>query len=169
MRPEPTHIRRSLPVDRGVHLRQDVEPSMRRLLGITGLVVLGFAIVTLYALEGREVVILRTVTAEGGERTTRTWIADDAGAAWVEAATPERPFLRDLERDPSVRLERDGRPLRCGTTVAPNPDGHRRIRDLLAAKYGWADSWIAMVADTERSLAVRLDCEPDPSGPGRIG
>jgi hypothetical protein len=142
---------------------------MRRLLGITGLLALGFGIVTLYALEGHEVVVLRTATADGGERTTRTWIADDAGAAWVEAATPERPFLRDLEREPTVRLERGGRPLRCRTTVAPNPDGHRRIRDLLAAKYGWADSWIALVADTERSLAVRLDCVPDPDGAGRVG
>lgn len=142
---------------------------MRRLLGIIALLVLALAIVTLYALEGREVVVLRTATADGGERTTRTWIADDAGAAWVEAATPERPFLHDLERDPTVRLERDHRPLRCRTTVAPNPDGHRRIRDLLAAKYGWADRWIAMVADTERSLAVRLDCEPDPATTGRVG
>lgn len=156
-------------MDRGVHVGQDVEPSMRRVLGIAGLLVLAFAVVTLYALEGHEVVVLRTVSADGGERTTRTWIADDAGAAWVEAATPERPFLRDLERDPTVRLERDDRPLRCRTTVAANPEGHRRIRDLLAAKYGWADRWIAMVADTERSLAVRLDCEPDPDGPGRVG
>ena len=147
-----------------MHLRQDVEPSMRRIFGVIALLGLGFAIVTLHALEGREVVVLRTAAPDGGERTTRTWIADDAGAAWVEAATPERPFLRDLERDPTVRLERNGRPLRCATTVAPNPDGHRRIRDLLAAKYGWADRWIAMVADTERSLAVRLDCSPDPDG-----
>lgn len=137
---------------------------MPRLLLIATAVVLAFGAITLYALEGREVVVLRTAAADGGERTTRTWIVDDAGAAWVEAATPERPFLHDLERDPALRLERAGRPLRCRTAVAPNPEGHRRIRELLAAKYGWADRWIALVADTERSLAVRLDCEPDRAG-----
>src|SRR5687767_7758921 len=114
---------------------------MRRLL-LTALALgVGFAAVTLYALESREVVVLRTRAADGTLRATRTWIADADGTAWVEAATPERPFLRDLERDPTVRLERDGRPLQCRTAVAGNPEGHARIRDLLAAKYGWADCW----------------------------
>ena len=142
---------------------------LRRALATSLALTAAFAAITLYALEGREVVVLRTTGDDGHVRTTRTWIADDAGAAWVEAASPERPFLYDLTRDPTVRLERDGRPLRCRTTVAPNPEGHRRNRDLLAAKYGWADCWIAMVADTERSLAVRLDCEQDPDAGGRLG
>ena len=37
-------------------------------------------------------------------------------------------------------------------------DDDRRIRDLLAARYGWADCWIGLVADTRRSVAVRLEC-----------
>jgi hypothetical protein len=142
---------------------------LRRLLGIALLAIAAFAAITLYALEGREVVVLRTTAEDGHDRTTRTWIADADGAAWVEAATPERPFLHDLARDPVVRLERAGRPLRCRTAVASNPEGHRQIRNLLATKYGWADGWIAMVADTERSLAVRLDCERDPDASGRVG
>ena len=43
-------------------------------------------------------------------------------------------------------------------SIVPNPAGHRRIRDLLAARYGWADCWIGLVADTRRSVAVRLEC-----------
>lgn len=132
---------------------------MRRWLAIAALAAFGFAGVTLVALEGREVVVLRTHAADGTERATRTWIADADGAAWIEAANPERPFLRDLERMPELVLDRGGRPRRCRATVAANPDGHARIRDLLAAKYGWADCWIALVADTHRSLAVRLDCD----------
>jgi hypothetical protein len=135
------------------------EAMIRRTLVAAVVLVIAFAAVTLFALEGREVVVLRTRDAAGGERATRTWIADAAGAAWIEAATPERPFLRDLEREPALFLDRHGRPQRCRTSVAPNPEGHARIRALLATKYGWADRWIAMVADTQRSLAVRLDCD----------
>lgn len=120
---------------------------------------LAFGGVTLLALEGREVVVVRTRDPNGGDRTTRTWIADADGAAWIEAANPERPFLHDLARDPALVLERQGKPLRCRATVAPNPNGHARIRRLLVAKYGWADRWIALVADTRRSLAVRLECD----------
>lgn len=132
---------------------------MRRSLLLAGLAVLAFAAVTLVALEGREVVVLRTRAADGSERATRTWIADADGAAWIEAANPERPFLHDLDRAPELVLDRAGTARRCHAIVAPNPDGHARIRALLAAKYGWADRWIALVADTRRSLAVRLDCE----------
>ena len=52
----------------------------------------------------------------------------------------------------------------CRTQVAANPEGHVRIRELLAAKYGWADCWIALVADTRRSLAVRIECADGPDG-----
>ena len=132
---------------------------VRRVLGIGLLGAIAFAAVTLVALEGREVVVLRTHAADGSARATRTWIADADGAAWIEAAMPERPFLRDLEREPTLTLDRHGQPQRCRASVAPNPEGHTRIRDLLAAKYGWADCWIALLADTERSLAVRLECQ----------
>lgn len=152
-------------MDRAAGLGQD--GAMRRSLVLAGLAVLAFAGVTLVALEGREVVVLRTRAADGRERATRTWIADADGAAWVEAANPERPFLRDLERAPELVLDRGGTARNCHATVAPNPAGHERIRDLLAAKYGWADCWIALVADTRRSLAVRLDC--DGGGEARTG
>ncbi len=135
---------------------------VRRGIAIVVGLTLAFGVVTLIALEGREVVVLRTHAADGTEHTTRTWIADADAATWIEAANPERPFLRDLEHDPILTLDRHGRAQPCRATVAPNPAGHIRIRDLLAAKYGWADRWIALVADTRRSLAVRLDCEPAP-------
>jgi hypothetical protein len=144
-------------MDRGAKLGQDVR--MRRSLVAAGLAVLAFGVVTLVALEGREVVVLRTRARDGSERATRTWIADGDGAAWIEAANPERPFLGDLARTPELVVDRRGRPLHCRATVAANPEGHARIRDLLAAKYGWADCWIALVADTRRSLALRLDCD----------
>jgi hypothetical protein len=113
------------------------------------------AAITILALEGREVVVVRTPDGRG----TRTWIADDGGAAWVEAANPERPFLRALDTRPDVEVVRGGATHRCRATAMPNPEGHRRVRELLARKYGWADRWIGMLADTSRSVGIRLACD----------
>ena len=105
-----------------------------------------------------EVVVVHTHRADGPAHATRTWVADADGATWIEAANPERPFLHDLADRPQLELERGGAVLRCRASIVPNPAGHRRIRDLLAARYGWADCWIGLVADTRRSVAVRLEC-----------
>lgn len=120
-------------------------------------VALAFGAITLYALEGREVVVLRTHAPDGSTRETRTWIADDGGAVWIEAAVAERPFFQHLLANPAVELERNGtlRAYRAGPV--PNPDGHVRIRTLLAQKYGWADWWVGLLQDTSRSIAVRLE------------
>ena len=120
-----------------------------------------FAAVTLAALEGREVVVLRTFDAHGQARETRTWIADADGYAWIEAANPQRPFLLQIETNPEVELRRSGSRHRCRAVVLPGPDGHQRIRRLLAAKYGWADRWIGWLTDTSGSLAVRLECRQE--------
>ena len=119
---------------------------------------MAFTAVTLVALEGREVVVLRTFDEDGTPRQTRTWVADADGAVWIEAANPERPFLRDLQAHPDVELRRAGLAHGCRTFVMPNPDGHQHIRALLAQRYGWADRWIALLTDTSGSLAVRLEC-----------
>ena len=116
-----------------------------------------FGGVTRVALEGVEVVVQRTGAA-AAPRRTRTWIADEGTAALVEAANPERPFLRDLEVDKALFLERGGAVEACRADILPNPDGHERIRGLLRARYGWADWWVGLLTDTSASVAVRLDC-----------
>jgi len=131
--------------------------SLRRLAAVLAAAVLGFAGVTLLALEGREVVQLRTVTPEGSVRRTRTWVADADGAMWVEAANVQRPFLLDLRAHPDIELVRGGTVLPVRAVAVPGLDAHRKIRTLLAEKYGWADCWIGLLADTSRSEAVRLE------------
>ncbi len=134
---------------------------MRRphlILILCGIAALTFAAVTLIALEGREVVVLRTSAADGHVRKTRTWVADADGDMWIEAANPDRPFLHDLRGTPHLELQRGGHIYRCSAAVMPNPEGHERIRSLLAAKYGWADGWIGRLTDLSESLALRLDC-----------
>jgi hypothetical protein len=129
----------------------------KRVAGVLLLAAVAFAAVTAVALEGVEVVELRTRDGGGGTRVTRVWIADADGASWVEAATPDRPFLRDLQADPRLDVVRGGRVLAMRATPEPGPPGHERIRRLLAEKYGWADAWIGLVADTSSSVAVRLE------------
>jgi hypothetical protein len=129
--------------------------------GVGGLAVAGgFAIVTGVALEGREVVVVRATDAAGVVHAMRAWVADADGAEWIEAANPERPILRAARARPAdVELQRSSRTRRCAAEVAANPDGHARIRRLLRAKYGWADVWIGLLADTSQSVALRLHCE----------
>jgi hypothetical protein len=124
---------------------------------VLGIAVL-FAVVTLLALEGREVVVLRTFDAQGQPRETRTWIADQEGYAWIEAANSERPFLLHIQTNPEVELRRGDALRQCHAVLALNPDGHQRIRRLLGEKYGWADRWVGLLTDTSGSLAVRLEC-----------
>lgn len=131
---------------------------MRWIAIAAAVVVGGLGAGTLAALEGGEVVVLRT-GPPGTRRETRTWIADEDGAWWVEAANPARPFLRDVRADGRVEVRRFDRWHRCRAETVAEPGGHARIRRLLRARYGWRDWWIGWLADTSASRAVRLACE----------
>lgn len=119
--------------------------------------VLAFAAVTVVALEGVEAVDLRTTTPDGGQRTTRIWIADDEGVLWIEAANPDRPFLHDIAEHPTVELLRHGAIRKYRAVPVPGEEGHRTVRRLLRERYGWADRWIALLADTSHSVGIRLE------------
>lgn len=141
-------------------------PPMRKAAIVAVLLVVALAgLATLVALEGREVVVLRTTGPDGELRRTRVWVADADGTAWIEAADPEREFYRDIERNPDVELERGGEIHLYRASILPNPEGHARIRALLREAYGWADRWVSLLVDTSRSIAIRLD--PRSSAAGR--
>ena len=117
----------------------------------------GFGAITFYALEGNEVVLLRTRASDGAVKATRTWIADEDGASFVEAAHAERPFYLHLLANPELEVVRAGTVRTYHAMAVPNPRGHAHIRQLLAAKYGWADWWVGLLQDTSRSIEVRLE------------
>jgi hypothetical protein len=111
---------------------------MKRVLSFAALLaapLVGFALVTALALEGREVVILHTSTANGMERTTRAWIVMTNG---------------------SIRLERAGKESSWRALPDPSPPARARVRFLMAAKYGWADAWVGRFFGSPHSVAVRL-------------
>lgn len=113
-------------------------------------------LITLVALEGGEVVVLRTTGNDGKVTETRLWIADEGGSAWIEAANEGRPFYRDILQRPDVELVRGGKVERFHAEPITTADGHPKIRRLLSEKYGWADWWIGLIADTSDSIAIRL-------------
>lgn len=133
---------------------------------VIALVVLAvaFGATTLFALEGKDVAVLHTRDEAGEPRRTRVWVAESDGALWVEAATPERGFYRDLLLRPEIDVEHGGRAQRMVARAEPGDAGHQRIRAMLRDKYGWADGWVALLQDTSRSVAVRLDPAPPPAG-----
>jgi hypothetical protein len=130
---------------------------LRRLLLAAVVAVGSFAAITMIALEGREVVVLRTSDGAGATRETRAWIADEDGHAWVESANPERPFFQHILARPEIEVVRGGEVLELRAVPLPPEVGHPLIRRMLAEKYGWADTWIGLIADTSQSTAVRLD------------
>ena len=134
---------------------------VRQALIVLALLTVAFGLITWWALEGRDVAILYTVGPDGSHRRTRVWVAEADGALWLEAATSDRPFYRDIQqRSAMVQVEHRGRRARATATLVPEPGGHARIRRLLAEKYGWADAWIGLIQDTSRSVAVRLSPPP---------
>ena len=130
---------------------------IRRILLPAALAASVFVTVTLVALEGQEVAVVRTRDGRGGMRETRTWVADHDGHAWIESANPERPFYVHILANPEVEVVRGGRVLHFRAVPLPPEEGHALIRRLLAEKYGWADVWIGLLADTSASTAIRLD------------
>jgi hypothetical protein len=135
-----------------------LEKSHRPLRLVAGLALLvaAFGAITLLALEGGDVAVLRTRDAGGALRETRVWLAEDDGALWVEAATPERPFYQDILARPEVEVVRGDAIVPVTAAPEPGRAGHERIRTLLAERYGWADAWVGLLQDTSRSIAVRL-------------
>jgi hypothetical protein len=121
----------------------------------------GFAALAGVALESGGVAVLETRAEDGAVRTTRVWVAESDGALLLEAATPERSWYRDVERDPQVSLARAGRAEAFRAVPEPGEAGHRRVRALLRERYGWRDAFVGLLQDTSRSVAVRLE----PLGP----
>lgn len=118
---------------------------------------LAFGLVTWAALESQEVGVLHTRAPDGSPRRTRLWIARDGGGFWLEAATPERGWYRDVLHDAEVELEVAGERRPLSARPDPGREAHLDVRRRLREKYGWADAWVAMIQDTSQSIAVRLD------------
>jgi len=141
--------------------------TLKRVVAVAGLFAIAFGALTWAALESAEVVVLRTFDADGTAYESRVWIADDEeGRAWIEAAEPRKAFYLRLIGRPEVELLRAGATQTMRVVPLAGAEGHRLIRALLAAKYGWRDVWVGLLVDTSASVAVRL--EPSTATPDSL-
>ena len=124
---------------------------MTRNLAVAALLAaLVFGAITLYALEGNEVVVLHTRGPDGTIRETRTWIGDEHGAAFIESAHAERPFYRHLLANPEVEVQVGTKKM---TARARTAAGEERLRLWKKALEFWPP-YADYQLKTEREIPV---------------
>ena len=120
--------------------------------------VLAFGGITWVALESSDVAVVETRRSDGSARSTHVWFVEEDGVLWLEAGTPENGWYVDVLRDPHLSFRAD---RRAGSFVArplpEDPERHAWLRERLADKYGWRDTWVSVYVDQSRSTAVRLE------------
>ena len=109
---------------------------------------------TYFALESGDVVIASTKPSPFSEvRETHIWFVQIEGALFLEAGSPENPWVSDLSSNSSLHLtnhDLDGQYL----FVLHPQDSHDNIRRLMREKYGWRDWWISFFFDTSKSFMI---------------
>ena len=103
--------------------------GLRKIVVAALVVALAIGIAVMGASElGGEVVTLHTASPDG-EVTTRIWIVDEAGYAWLRAGVPENGWLLRIDADPEVVIERGGESLRFRAVPVRNDPA---LRDVVA-------------------------------------
>ncbi len=132
--------------------------AAQALLIAVGAVVV-YAVAHLALIEiGREIVVLHRWEADGSTWPARLWIVDEGEVAWLHHGYAESEWIRRLESDPVVRLERDGSEQRL--RARPDPGAHDRVHVLLREKYGVADRWVRFISggiEACPAMPVRLE------------
>jgi len=141
---------------------------MKRVIVVAAIVLglcVAYALAHLALIEvGREVVILHKWAPGGAVHKTRLWIVDEGRYAWLHHGYPNSAWIRRLETDAMVTLERRGRTRHY--RARPDPQAHQRVHQLLRAKYGIADRWVRFITGgTERCSVVPVRLEPAENHP----
>jgi hypothetical protein len=124
------------------------------LLAVLGLA-LGFALALLAASElGGEVVKLHTRDASGAMHATSLWVVDHEGFQYLRGGNRASGWVERLQSQPTVMVERAGRS--AAYQAVAMPELTPAIDALMAEKYGFADRFVGLVRNPERSVAVRL-------------
>jgi hypothetical protein len=126
----------------------------RLLLGAVAALVAAGAL-TYWAGEQTEVVVLRTVDAEGGVHETKMWVVDHAGDPWVRVANPERAWYRRLLEQPGVELLRNAQASRYTAEPHDTPEAAAAVDAAFREKYGVVDWWYGVLL-RRHPIPVRL-------------
>jgi hypothetical protein len=110
--------------------------------------------VQMVAAESGEVVIVTTVDSEGRPHDTRLWIVDYDGVGWLRAGADMAGWYQRLIETPAVVVERGEEKV----TYVAQPQLWQRetINDLMLEKYGWAEWYIDLAFNRDRSIPIRL-------------
>ena len=114
-------------------------------------------------IESEEVVVIQTYDAAGEPHSTRVWIVDHAGNAWIAPGNRSNGWFQRLLADPRLELTR-GDVQTCHVThVVESPDSIPVLEDFLA-KYasviqatGLLNRLIEPEGDPTPPVALRLD------------
>ena len=127
------------------------------LIGLGGLIALVLGVVGLevIASEQGEVVVLTTFDSSGEPHSTRVWVVDLEGHAWLRSGAPTSAWFARIKDNPLVRVERDGNQFTAtaNTMIDRRGDINAAMRD----KYGWADQYIGFLFGRDDAVPLRLD------------
>ena len=128
-------------------LRWTLVAAVAMVLGLVGL--------ERIAAERVEVVELVALNAEGELQTTRLWIADDEGMAYLRVGADGSGWYDRIRLNETVTVIRGARAENF--RVVPRPEKSARINELMRRKYTWGDAFIAaLVGSREGSLPLEL-------------
>jgi len=102
-----------------------------------------------------EVVTVHTYHAGGLSTETPLWIVDEGGRAYLRAGMPDSKWFVRLQAEPNVDVVRDG--VTTSYTAVVAPQMRDRVNLLMAEKYGWAESLLGLMRDSESTMPIRLD------------
>jgi hypothetical protein len=130
---------------------------LARILLLVLLLAVSFVGVIFAASEyGGELVVLHT-HADGADKTTHLWVVDDGGFAWLRAGVPSSGWLKRIETDAEVTVERNGQTFHYHAVPIHDPAIRDRIHALMRVKYAWADKIVSSLRDANGSVPVRLE------------
>jgi hypothetical protein len=121
-------------------------------LGVVALAGLYFAMA-----EVGEVVVLHSHGPDG-EHTTRLWVVDDGGFAWLRTGATNASWLPRIRANAAVELERGGESAPYRAVVIFDAATVARVNELSLAKYGWSERMLRWTSpDGAQQVAIRLD------------
>ena len=129
---------------------------MKTILGVLVVCLLALVIITATPLVG-EIVTLHTHDADDAWQTTPLWIVDLDSGSYLRAGTPDKSgWLNRLRANPKARLEHSAQVEEV--TLIESPARREEVHLAMAEKYGWADSFVALVSgDRNGSLPLRIE------------
>lgn len=122
------------------------------LLLLVAVLILGLQIA---ASERIEVVELHIKDASGEENTTRLWIVDDAGFAYLRTSNVNSGWAASALSAAEFELTRNGN--RARLRAVPRPDKRDIVNSLMRSKYTWGDQVIeVLIGGRDESVPLEL-------------